>query len=91
MNFDDVRKQLQAKNLNLGLWLEAVIDGEVAPLQVSIDGEVVPLRLRPRFIYDIENTRLAHFAFRRDQIRQYLLPGSSEIEIRPFNEMAEEY
>jgi hypothetical protein len=62
MNFDDVKKQLQAKKLNLGLWLQAVIDGEVTPF-----------KLRPtRFTYDIENTRLAHFAFHRDQIRQYL-------------------
>jgi hypothetical protein len=62
MNFDDVKKQLQAKKLNLGLWLQAVIDGEVTPF-----------KLRPtRFTYDIENTRLAHFALHRDQIRQYL-------------------
>ena len=72
MNFNEVRKQLQAKNLNLGLWLQAVIDSEV-----------VPFKQRPRFVYDrdydienirydIENIRLARFAFRRDQIRQYL-------------------
>jgi hypothetical protein len=62
MSFDDVRKQLQAKNLNLGLWLQAVIDGEVTPF-----------KLRPtRFTHDIESVRLAHFAFHRDQIQQYL-------------------
>jgi hypothetical protein len=61
LHFDDVREQLPAKNLNLGLWLQAVIDGEVTPF-----------RLRPRFIYDPENIQLANFAFRHDQIRQYL-------------------
>jgi len=66
MNFDDVREQLQAKNLSLGLWLQAVIEGEVATF-----------KLRPRFIYDIENIHLAHFAFRRDQIREYLSRSGS--------------
>jgi hypothetical protein len=49
MNFDDVREQLQARNLNLGLWLQAVIDGEVAPF-----------KLPPKFIYDddIETVRI---------------------------------
>ena len=68
MNFDDVREQLQAKNLSLGLWLQAVIDGEVATF-----------KLRPRFISDIENIHLAHFAFRRDQIRQYLSRNCLEL------------
>jgi len=70
MNFDDVSEQLQAKNLSLGLWLQAVIDGEVAAF-----------KLRPRFIYDIENIRLAHFAFRRDQIRQYLSENCADRKI----------
>jgi len=34
MNFDDVREQLQTKNLSLGLWLQAVIDGEVVPFKL---------------------------------------------------------
>jgi hypothetical protein len=41
MNFDDVREQLQTENLSLGLWLQAVIEGEVATF-----------KLRPGFIYD---------------------------------------
>lgn len=70
MKFDDVRERLKAKNLNLSLWLQAVIDGEVAPF-----------KLRPILISDIENIRLAHFAFRRDQIRQYLSQHCPELDM----------
>jgi len=61
MRFDQVREQLQEKNLNFGQWLQAVIDGEL-----------VPFKLRPMLGYSFENVRLKHFAFRRDQIQQYI-------------------
>jgi hypothetical protein len=63
MSFDDVREQLQAKNLNLSLWLQAVIDGEITSFK---------LRVTSIYDYDVENVRLSHFAFRRNQIRLYL-------------------
>jgi hypothetical protein len=53
---------------SLGLWLQAVIEGKVATF-----------KLRPRFIDDIENIHLAHFAFRRDQIREYLSRNCPEL------------
>src|SRR6266542_1593281 len=61
MRFDQVREQLQAKSLNFGRWLQAVIDGEL-----------IPFKLRPMLGYSFENVRLKRFAFRRDQIQQYV-------------------
>ena len=51
-------------------------------LQAVIDGEVVPFKLRQtRFTHDIESIRLAHFAFHRDQIRQYLSRHCPELDM----------
>jgi len=58
MRFDQVREQLQEKNLNFGQWLQAVLDGEL-----------VPFNLRG---YSVQNVRLKRFAFRHDQIQQYI-------------------
>jgi hypothetical protein len=33
MGFDQVREQLQEKNLNFGQWLQAVLDGELVSVQ----------------------------------------------------------
>src|SRR6266508_3149351 len=86
MSFDQVREQLQEKNLNFGQWLQAVLDGEL-----------VPFKLRPMLGYSFENVRLERFAFRHDQIQQYIArlcpkpklpipaepPNNSVEEIRP--------
>ena len=63
MSFDDVRKQLQAKNLDLGLWLQAVINGEVTPFKLRLDGGA--LRSWGK------NLRQGHFHFMRDLFSLY--------------------
>lgn len=70
IGFDDVRAELRAKNLNFGRWLQAVIDGEI-----------IPFKLRPILDDSFENTRLKRFAFRRDQIQQYVTQLCPEPEL----------
>lgn len=83
MEFVEVKEQLQAKNLNLGRWLQAVIDGEV-----------IPFKLRPMLESGFENIRLTHFAFRRDQIQQYVTRLCPEPELpiptEPLSDSVEE-
>jgi hypothetical protein len=83
MRFDKVREQLQAKNLNFGRWLQAVIDGEL-----------IPFKLCPMLGYGFENVRLKRFAFRRDQIQQYVTRLCPEPELtiptEPLSDSVEE-
>ena len=62
MGFNEVREQLQGKNLNIGQWLRAVLDSEI-----------IPFKLRPVLESSFESTQLTHFAFSRDQIQQYFV------------------
>src|SRR5262245_13966491 len=62
MGFNEVREQLQGKNLNLGQWLREVLDSEI-----------IPFKLRPVLESSFESTQLTHFAFSRDQIQQYFV------------------
>jgi len=74
MGFNEVREQLQAKNLNLGQWLRAVLDSEI-----------IPFKLRPVLESSFVSTQLTHFAFSRDQIQQYFARngmGQSPITIK---------